>query len=113
LLDIENRHPKPVVPVSMTFDSERIRGTIMADKVRDLFYHDCSDADVAGAKARLRPQALAALMTKVHTTPERFGRIPRVYIECTEDRALSIAMQRDMIAKSPPVDVRSLPASHS
>ena len=29
------------------------------------------------------------------------------------DRALSIDMQRDMIAKSPPVDVRSLPASHS
>jgi pimeloyl-ACP methyl ester carboxylesterase len=113
LLDIENRNPKPVVPVSMTFDAERISGTIMADKVRDIFYHDCSDTDIADAKARLRPQALAALMTKVHMTPERFGRIPRVYVECTEDRALSIEMQRDMISKSPPVDVRSLPASHS
>jgi hypothetical protein len=46
-------------------------------------------------------------------TPEHFGRIPRVYVECTDDRALSIGMQRDMIAKSPPVDVRSLDASHS
>ena len=52
-------------------------------------------------------------MTKVHVTPERFGRLPRAYVECTEDRALSIDMQRDMIAKSPPVDVRSLSASHS
>ena len=49
LLDIENRNPKPVVPVSMTFDPERISGTIMADKVRDIFYHDCSDTDVANA----------------------------------------------------------------
>jgi pimeloyl-ACP methyl ester carboxylesterase len=113
LFDIEGRNPKPVVPVNMTFDAERISGTIAADKVQDIFYHDCSDADVRDAKARLRPQALAALMTKVHITPERFGRIPRVYIECTQDRALSIDMQRDMIAKSPPVDVRSLPASHS
>jgi len=113
LLDIENRNPKPVVPVSMIFDAERVSGTIMPDKVREIFYHDCSDEDVADASARLRPQALAALMTKVHLTPERFGRIPRVYIECTDDRALSIDMQRDMIAKSPPVDVPSLPASHS
>ena len=94
-------------------DAEHISGTIMADKVHEIFYHDCSEADIADAKARLRPQALAALKTKVHITPVRFGRIPRVYIECTEDRALSIDMQRDMIAKSPPVDVRSLPSSHS
>jgi pimeloyl-ACP methyl ester carboxylesterase len=113
LLDIENRNPKPVVPVSMIFDAERVSGTIMPDKVREIFYHDCTDKDVADASARLRPQALAALMTKVHVTPERFGRIPRIYVECTDDRALSIDMQRDMIAKSPPVDVRSLPASHS
>jgi hypothetical protein len=97
----------------MTFDAERISGTIMPDKVREIFYHDCTDADVADASARLRPQALAALMTKVHVTPQRFARIRRVYVECTDDRALSIDMQRDMIAKSPPVDVRSLRASHS
>jgi pimeloyl-ACP methyl ester carboxylesterase len=113
LLDIEKRNPKVVVPNSMTFDEERVSGTIMADKVRDIFYHDCSEADVAFAKARLRPQALAALMTPVQLTPARFGRIPRVYIECTDDRALSSEIQRDMISKSPPVDVRSLHASHS
>jgi pimeloyl-ACP methyl ester carboxylesterase len=113
LLEIEGRNPKPVVPVSMTFDNDRISGTIMTDKVGEIFYHDCSDADIADAKAKLRPQALAALMTKVQLTPQRFGRIPRVYVECTEDRALSIDMQRDMIKKSPPVNVRSLPSSHS
>ena len=31
LLDIEGRNPKPVVPVSMTFDAEHISGTIMPD----------------------------------------------------------------------------------
>jgi pimeloyl-ACP methyl ester carboxylesterase len=113
LLEIEKRNPKVVVPNSMTFDDAHVSGTIMADKVGEIFYHDCSDADVAFAKARLRPQALAPLMTPVRLTPGRFGRIPRVYIECTDDRALSLEIQRDMIAKSPPVDVRSLHASHS
>jgi hypothetical protein len=46
-------------------------------------------------------------------TPERFGGLPRVYVECTDDHALGIEMQRDMVAKSPPVDVRSLHSSHS
>jgi pimeloyl-ACP methyl ester carboxylesterase len=113
LLDIEKRNPKVVVPNSMIFDEDRISGTIMADKVNEIFYHDCTEADVVFAKARLRPQALAPLMTPVHVTSERFGRIPRVFIECTDDRALSIEIQRDMIAKSAPVDVRSLHASHS
>jgi pimeloyl-ACP methyl ester carboxylesterase len=113
LLEIEGRNPKAVVPQSMVFDADRISGTIMLDKVRDLFYHDCTDADVAFASARLRPQALAALMTKVHLTEDRFGRIPRVYIECTDDHALSTEIQLDMIEKSPPVDVRRLHASHS
>lgn len=113
LLEIEDRNPDPVVPKNIIFDDDQIGGTIMLDKVKDIFYHDCSDADVAFARERLRPQALAPLATPVHLTPERFGRIPRVYVECTDDRALSIAIQRDMIGKSPPVDVRSLHASHS
>ena len=112
LLDIENRNPKPVVPVSMIFDAERVSGTIMPDKVREIFYHDCTDKDVADASARLRPQALAALMTKCSRDARAVRPHSPIYVECTDDRALSIDTQRDMIAKSPPVDVRSLPASH-
>jgi pimeloyl-ACP methyl ester carboxylesterase len=98
---------------NMIVDADHISGTIMLDKVRDLFYHDCTDADVAYASARLRPQALGAHSTPVHLTQERFGRIPRVYVECTQDRALTIEKQRDMVAKSPPIDVRTLDSSHS
>jgi hypothetical protein len=113
LLAIEERNPKVVVPKSLIVDAEGVGGTMMPDKVREAFYHDCSDADVAFASARLRPQALAPFTTALHLTADRFGRIPRVYVECTDDRALCIEIQRDMIEKSPPVDVRTLPASHS
>jgi pimeloyl-ACP methyl ester carboxylesterase len=76
LLDIENRNPKPVVPVSMIFDAERVSGTIMPDKVREIFYHDARATSPMQARG-CDHKALAALATKVHVTPERFGRIPQ------------------------------------
>ena len=46
-------------------------------------------------------------------TPERFGSVKKVFIECTDDRAISIELQRDMISKTKVDTVKSLPASHS
>ena len=85
----------------------------MPDRVHNLFYHDCSSIDALEASKRLRPQALAPMSTPVHLSTERFGRIPRGYIACAEDRALSTELQRDMISKSLPVEVRTLPSGHS
>jgi hypothetical protein len=46
-------------------------------------------------------------------TPGRFGSLRRVYIECTADRAIPIAIQRQMQADSPGTEVLSLETSHS
>jgi pimeloyl-ACP methyl ester carboxylesterase len=113
LLDLERRNPNVSVPTHLVVAPDGVSGTLPADKHRMLFYHDCSDADGAAASARLKPQALAPLGTPVRLTPERFGRVPRVYVECTEDGAISIDLQRDMIAASPPAAVYTLKASHS
>jgi pimeloyl-ACP methyl ester carboxylesterase len=77
------------------------------------FYNDCSEADVAIAAARLRPQANAPRLTRVSLTAERFGRVPRAYIETTNDQAVSLEMQRKMVASSPCAQIRSLPTGHS
>jgi pimeloyl-ACP methyl ester carboxylesterase len=113
LLAIEGRNPKVAVPKSLIVADDGVSGTIMPDRVHNLFYHDCSPADASDSAARLRPQALTPLSTPIHLTTGRFGRVPRAYIECTEDRALVVEMQRDMISKSPPVTVRALPSGHS
>jgi hypothetical protein len=106
LLAIEGCNPKVAVPKNLIVSDDGVSGTIMPEKVHDLFYHDCSPVDASDAAGRPRPQALAPLSTPIHSTAERFGRVPRGYIECTEDRALAIEMQRDMISKSFPVTVR-------
>jgi len=78
-----------------------------------IFYNGCSEVDVAYALARLRPQANAPRLTRVSLTAERFGRVPRAYIETTNDQAVSLEMQRKMVANSPCAQIRSLPTGHS
>jgi pimeloyl-ACP methyl ester carboxylesterase len=80
--------------------------------VRDAFYHDCSDEDAARAAARLRPQPAGGFQMTFELAPDRFGRVPRHYVECTEDRAIDIAVQREMHRRMP-CTVHTLPASHS
>jgi pimeloyl-ACP methyl ester carboxylesterase len=66
-----------------------------------IFYGDCSDADIARAADRLVPQAMAMRRTPLPTTPARWGKVPRLYIHCLRDRALSIALQRRLVAAAP------------
>jgi pimeloyl-ACP methyl ester carboxylesterase len=80
--------------------------------VRDAFYHDCSDADAMRAAARLRPQPARGFQMTFELAPERFGRVPRHYVACTEDRAIDLATQRAMYERMP-CTVHALPASHS
>jgi pimeloyl-ACP methyl ester carboxylesterase len=86
---------------------------VKPDVVKPAFYAQCSDADVARARARLVPQALAPLSASVLYTEERAGRIPRVYIECTRDRAIGLGVQRRLVAARPCAKVLSLDTDHS
>jgi pimeloyl-ACP methyl ester carboxylesterase len=81
--------------------------------VRERFYHDCSDEDVSYCLPRLRPQPYIVRDTPIRITPQRFGRITRCYIHCTEDRSIALAVQREMVSRSPCQKVASLPTSHS
>jgi pimeloyl-ACP methyl ester carboxylesterase len=75
--------------------------TVKDEFIKDIFYGDCSDEDVRKSKSQLVPEAIAPLDTPVRTTAENFGRSHRVYIECLQDRAISISQQRKMQAALP------------
>lgn len=78
-----------------------------------VFYSDCSPADAARAAARLRPQATAIAKTRLTLTPERFGRLPRTYIICTEDRAVTPKLQRAMAKGWPDTATVEMASGHS
>ena len=70
-------------------------------QVPSLFYADVSPEDRYRAMERLRPQPIAISTTPVTLTEERFGSVPRWYIECTHDNAIRIDLQRRMVALTP------------
>jgi len=87
--------------------------TFKPDHLQEVFYNDCSAEDVAWAKALLVPQAVEPLSAALSLTPERFGRVPRAYVECTLDNTIPIALQRQIVANTPCQQVLTLETSHS
>lgn len=87
--------------------------TIVAEKARDVFYGRCSDDDVRIAQQLLSPETLALFSHPIVTTPERFGVVPRVYIECLQDRAVGLKNQRAMQSAVPCEQVLALDTDHS
>jgi len=86
--------------------------SVRSEAASEVFYHDCPQTEAARASGLLVSEPVAVVETPVHVTEERYGRIPRTYIECTEDRALGLGLQRRMHAAMP-CTVLSLPTGHS
>jgi len=87
--------------------------TVKEEALKEVFYGDCSDEDVRRAKSLLVAQAAAPFATPVNTTEEKFGRVPRVYISCLRDKAISPAVQEKMYTALPCEKVISMDTSHS
>jgi pimeloyl-ACP methyl ester carboxylesterase len=76
-------------------------------------YHDCDDNITELAKVLLGHEPVESGTTPLQLTEENFGSVPRVYIECTEDRAVTPFIQRKMYTEMPCEKVYSLATGHS
>lgn len=74
----------------------------------DLFYGDCTPADVATAVAQLRPLAASPFDT---STRPAWRDVPSTYVVCTADQAVVPALQRRMARHASAVV--EWPTSHS
>lgn len=111
--DVASQDTRSVVSSGLVPSADGASMTVSASVLKDAFYGDCSGADIALAELALGPESGAALAGRMRVTPSRWGRIPRVYIECTQDRAVSIASQRRMVARLPCERVITMETSHS
>lgn len=80
--------------------------------IKDKFYHDCPPGTVDFARHHLCPEPVAPQETPLVLT-DRYARVPRHYIRCTEDHAIPPEFQQTMAADFPPGHVTTLPTSHS
>jgi len=64
-------------------------------------YQDCSPEIIELANVLLTPEPNLGGFEKLKLTKERFGRIQKVYIECSQDRAVTLFLQSKMQRDSP------------
>ncbi len=113
LLQAAEGDTEALVLPNLIFAEDESYTTVKDEVIKEAFYGDCSDEDVARAKSLLVPQAVAPFATPLSTTEESFGRIPRVYVECLRDRALSPSTQKRMYTALACRKVISMDTSHS
>lgn len=93
---------------------------VYVEKARAAFYGDVSTQDFIGFASYLNPDLPQAAVTDdARGTASRWGRIPRTFIRCTQDRALPIELQDRMISEADAMtpsnqfEVKTMAASHS
>lgn len=111
------QHAEPdteaLVLPNLIMSEDQSYATVKQEALKEVFYADCSDEDVEFAKSRLVPQAAAPFATPVSTTEENFGQVPRVYIACLRDKAISPSIQEKLYKALPCEKVIYMDTSHS
>lgn len=97
----------------VTIHEEVNAHTLQPEIYKEGLYADCDDDITQLARILLSHEPVESGITPLHLTEENYGSIPRVYIECTEDKAVTPFIQRKMYGEMPCEKVYSLPTSHS
>lgn len=80
----------------------------------DILFNCCPAEAAREALSLLSPfQPLAPNLVPVQTSAARFGSLPLHYVECLQDRALPIASQRQIQARTAFRSVQTLDTDHS
>jgi pimeloyl-ACP methyl ester carboxylesterase len=107
------RDEHSLVTPNMVVAADRKSCMLRESIVRDALYAGCADEDVVLAQALLAAEALAPLTTPIRISAANYGRVPRTYIECRRDRAVSLSEQRRMQSAMPCQQVISMDTDHS
>ncbi|MCR8641657.1 alpha/beta fold hydrolase [Paenibacillus sp. N1-5-1-14] len=98
---------------NMVMAEDRLSCTIREEALREIFYMDCSEEDYERAASLVGNEATAILEAAVSLSSDNFGRVPKYYIECLKDKALSNDLQKRIIASLPFEQVFVLDTDHS
>lgn len=96
----------------MKKDSAKNAFYFPAKGFKSFAYHQCDKELFENIEPRFAVEPLLPCDTAVRLTEPNFGQIPRVYIECEEDKALLLASQQKIHARMPCTVLR-LGSDHS
>lgn len=87
--------------------------TLRPEIYKEGLYHDCEDDITNLAKLLLSHEPVESGMVPLQLTEANFGTVPKVYIACTEDRAVTPYIQQKMYTETPCDKVYEMATSHS
>lgn len=87
--------------------------SVLQDDVVLIFCADCSADFQARTLAQIQPEPLGRMNTPVTVSADKFGKVRKVYIETTQDNALSNSLQKLMLEKTPVDKVITRETGHS
>ena len=77
------------------------------------FYNNCAQEDVDWAMTMLAPQPVGPLVSPMRISDRNYGRVPRVYIMCSMDNAVTPERGREMYTALPCAEVITMDTDHS
>jgi pimeloyl-ACP methyl ester carboxylesterase len=111
---ISAQHPEAIgIWPHLGWSRDRLISRVPAEAAIDFFLQDCPNEDAAAAVAQLTPQGEGGRAVTTPATAERYGRIPRLYVEALEDRSVVLPVQRAMQARAPGALVVSMSTGHT
>lgn len=110
--DITASDPDSMIRRAYEAGPDGLTYTFKRSIIPTLFFSDCDPADVYRALSRMRPQARSIVTTPMAYTEERFGGVPRWYIECLRNNAVTLEMQH-LVNTSMPFNILRLDSGHS
>lgn len=87
--------------------------TLQPEIYKEGLYHDCDDDITEMAKCILSHESAATGITPLQLTEANYGSVPRYYIECTDDRAVTPFIQKIMYTETSCKKVYQMATSHS
>ena len=97
----------------VTMHEELNAHTLQPEIYKEGLYADCDDNITELAKLLLSHEPVESAITPLQLTGDNYGSVPRVYIECTQDKAVTPFIQRKMYTEMTCEKVYSLATSHS
>jgi pimeloyl-ACP methyl ester carboxylesterase len=98
---------------NLVFENGGATASIKPEALVDIFCADCAQAEANRILANAGSEPLAPLTQPVKVTDANFGRVPRVYIETTQDHAVGNELQKRMYTATPVERVITLETGHS
>jgi pimeloyl-ACP methyl ester carboxylesterase len=93
--------------------ADGLSSTVRYSDIGNIFYNTTPEGWAERAASLVGLESIVTHETPVSITKDHYGKVPRVYIECLQDRVIPIDLQRKMVSKMPCQAVFTMDTDHS